>query len=90
VPPNRRFVDVYAKGTYENSPRFGHEQYPGMPGRYLFLLSRAFDTTRLPDGSYALTVRVADVRGNHSKRTLRLSIVNAASGGCPSASTAQP
>jgi len=83
LPRNRQFFGIYAKGTYENSPRFGARQYTGMPGRYLFLLSGGFDTTPLPNGTYAVSVRVADVRGNHSTRTERISILNAKGGACP-------
>lgn len=90
LPPNSRFYDVYAKGTYENSPRFGTQQYSGMPGRYLFLLAGNFDTTSLPNGGYALTVRVADVRGNKATQTQRFSVLNARSGVCPGSLAAPP
>jgi hypothetical protein len=90
VPANGQFANVYASGTYENSPRFGREQYPGMPGRYLFLLSANFDTTDLPNGNYTLTVRVADVRGNRSSGTRRISILNAKNGVCPGSLPAPP
>jgi hypothetical protein len=90
VPANGQFANVYAKGTYENSPRFGREHYSGIPGRYLFLLSGNFDTTRLVNGNYVLTVRVADVRGNHSVGTRRISILNARSSVCPGSLAAPP
>ena len=45
----RSFCNVYAKGTYENAPRFGSEQYTSMPGRYLFLLAGNYDTTHDPE-----------------------------------------
>src|SRR5436305_290070 len=48
LPGNGQFFKVYGKGTYENSPRFGAQQYPGMPGRYLFLLAGNYDTTSVP------------------------------------------
>ena len=83
LPKNRQFFTIYAKGTYENSPRFGARQYTGMPGRYLFLLAGSFDTTKLTNGTYLVSVRVADVRGNRSTRTERISILNAKSGACP-------
>jgi peptidase M23-like protein len=90
LPPNGQFFNVYAKGTYENSPRFGAQQYAGMPGRYLFLLSGNFDTTNLPNGNYVVSVRVEDVRGNHSTGTERISILNAKSGVCPGSLPAPP
>lgn len=90
VPPNAQFTDVYAKGTYENSPRFGTQQYTSMPGRYLFLLAGNYDTTSLPNGVYRLTVRVADVRGNGASLTERFSVLNARNGVCPGTLPAPP
>jgi hypothetical protein len=90
LPGNGQFFNVYAKGTYENSPRFGAQQYAGMPGRYLFLLSGNFDTTSLANGNYVVSVLVADVRGNHSTSTERISILNAKSGVCPGSLPAPP
>jgi hypothetical protein len=90
LPPNNRFYDVYAKGTYENSPRFGTQQYSGMPGRYLFLLAGNFDTTSLANGVYQLTVRTGDVRGNTATQTQRFSVLNARNGVCPGSLAAPP
>jgi hypothetical protein len=92
LPPNNKFWSVYAKGTYENSPRFGDEQYRSMPGRYLFLLARSLNTATLPNGAYAVTVRAQDVRGNKAVATRDVSIFNDPDGVCagslPSASGA--
>jgi hypothetical protein len=82
VPPNNRFYEVYARGTYQNFPRFGREQYSQMPGRYLFLISPSFDTRVLANGVYQLTVRAADVRGNSTTATRRISVLNG-KGACP-------
>jgi hypothetical protein len=90
LPPNAQFFKVYGKGTYENSPRFGDQQYSGMPGRYLYLLAGNFDTTGVANGNYQVTVRVADIRGNHSTSTQRISILNAKSGTCPGSLPAPP
>jgi hypothetical protein len=90
LPGNAQFFDIYAKGTYENSPRFGAQQYTGMPGRYLFLLAGNFNTASLPNGNYVVSVRVADVRGNHSTGTERLSILNAKGSACPGSLPAPP
>jgi hypothetical protein len=90
LPGNGQFFNTYAKGTYENSPRFGAQQYSGMPGRYLFLLAGNFDTTDLPNGTYVVSVRVADVRGNRSTGTARISILNAKNGVCPGSLPAPP
>jgi hypothetical protein len=90
LPPNSQFFGTYARGTYENSPRFGREQYTGMPGRYVFLLSGNFDTTSVPNGNYTITVRAADVRGNVTVSTRRISILNARTGVCPGSLAAPP
>ena len=90
LPANGRFTDTYAKGTYENAPRFGTQQYTSMPGRYLFLLAGSFDTTSLANGVYRLSVRVADVRGNTAASTERFSVLNARSGVCPGSLPAPP
>jgi hypothetical protein len=83
LPPNSSFFTVYAHGTYQNAPRFGKEQYGSMPGRYLFLLAPAYDTTTVPNGVYVVTVEAVDERGNTGFGTQRISIRNARSGPCP-------
>jgi hypothetical protein len=90
LPGNGHFTDVYAKGTYENAPRFGAQQYKQMPGRYLFLLAGNYDTTSLPNGVYTLAVRVADIRGNRAALRERFSVLNARSGVCPGSLPAPP
>jgi hypothetical protein len=90
LPGNGRFADVYAKGTYENAPRFGSQQYTSMPGRYLFLLSPNYDTTQLRNSVYELTVLAADVRGNRAVATRRFSVLNAHKGVCPGSLPAPP
>jgi hypothetical protein len=90
LPGNASFSNVYAKGTYENAPRFGAQQYTSMPGRYLFLLAGNFDTTSLPNGVYVLTVLAADVRGNRTFTSTRFSVLNARSGVCPGSLPAPP
>jgi hypothetical protein len=72
-PPNRRFWDVYAPGTYQNFPVFGHRYFYRRAGRYLFELTREpLDTRRLANGRYALTISAADVCGNRG--TLRVPV----------------
>jgi hypothetical protein len=90
LPGNAHFTDVYAKGTYENAPRFGNQQYTSMPGHYLFLLAGSYDTTSLANGVYDLTIRVADVRGNHAMRVERFSVLNSKTGVCPGTLPAPP
>ena len=77
-PPNRRFWEVYAAGTYQNFPVFGHRYFVRRAGSYLFELSRApLDTRRLANGRYVLTVRAADVCGNVGALRVPLRIDNA-------------
>jgi hypothetical protein len=90
LPSNGRFGDVYAKGTYENAPRFGAQQYTSMPGRYLFVLSPNYDTTQLRNSVYELKVLTADVRGNRAVMTRRFSVLNARNGVCPGSLPAPP
>jgi len=76
-PPNRDFWHVYAAGTYQNFPVFGHHYFFGHPGRYLFNLTpKRLDTTRLPDGDYHITVRAADVCGNRGTLSQQVRIRN--------------
>ena len=82
LPSNSAFWSVYARGTYQNDTRFGKEQYPATPGRYLFQLAPRFDTRLLRNGSYLVTVRAGDVRGNTGTRSTLISVLNTG-GGCP-------
>jgi hypothetical protein len=90
LPPNGQFWDVYAKGTYQNAPRFGREQYASMPGRFLFLLAPSYDTTALANGVYVVTVLVGDGHGHSVTDTQRFSVLNARSGVCPGSLPAPP
>jgi hypothetical protein len=83
VPPNSLFWNVYARGTYQNAPRFGREQYTSMPGRFLFLLAGNYDTRALANGVYIATVFVGDGHGHKALATQRISVLNARDGSCP-------
>ena len=83
LPSNAHFWDVYAKGTYQNAPRFGREQYASMPGRFLFQLAGNYDTTTLANGVYIVTVLVADGHGHKAVSARRFSVLNARNGVCP-------
>lgn len=89
LPPNKRFWRVYARGTYENAPRFGAAQYPALPGRYVFKLTGRFDTSLLANGVYTLVVRAADVRGNETVERQRFSVRNSPDA-CPGSLPAPP
>lgn len=51
--PPREYNSVFARGTHQN--------YPGIPGRYVFWLTHGL---YLLDGRYAIEVRASDTRGN--------------------------
>lgn len=72
-PPGRDyFWDVYAAGTYNNSPVFDHRLYKGVPGRYLFRVR--LHRRSLAHGTNAIQTRVTDIRGNSSTATWPLEI----------------
>ena len=90
LPINPDFWNVYARGTYQNAPRFGPRQFGLMPGRFLYNLTPAgLDTRTLPNGVYQATVRAADIKGNAGSLTQRFTIVNQATSetGCPRPTT---
>jgi hypothetical protein len=76
VPGNGQFWTVYARGTYQNAPRFGTQQFGAMPGRFLYQLTPMLDTRTLPNGVALLTVVATDERQNVGALTERLSIYN--------------
>jgi hypothetical protein len=83
LPSNGSFWHVYAHGTYQNAPRFGREQYTSMPGRFLFMLDRGYDTSAIANGVYRATVLVADGHGHKAVATQRFSVLNAPGSACP-------
>ncbi len=81
-PPNRDFWRIYAPGTYQNFPVFGHRYFWNRAGRYIFVLNHEpLDTRKLANGAYTLTVRAGDVCGNTGTLRVPLQIDNAASAG---------
>lgn len=90
LPSNAHFWDVYAKGTYQNAPRFGLQQYTSMPGRFLFQLTPGYDTNSLVNGVYVLTVLVGDGHGHKAVDVERFSVLNARGGVCPGTLAAPP
>lgn len=75
--PRRDFWRIYDGGTYQNFPQFDHYYYYRHPGLYLFRLTKKpLDTRQLPNGTYGITVDVADVCGNRSSLTQRVNIAN--------------
>jgi hypothetical protein len=55
-PTDSNFATTYAPDTTQNTFN--------SPGNYHFWLTRHFDTSNHPDGSYQLEVEASDVRGN--------------------------
>ncbi len=77
LPLARSFWNVYARGSYQNAPRFSNRQY-FMPGRFLYNLARFVDTRSYPNGLYEIFVDVSDMRGNSSEAALQFKIENRA------------
>ncbi|MDX6408933.1 MAG: hypothetical protein QOE13_2004 [Gaiellaceae bacterium] len=73
----RYFWNVYARGSYQNAPRFSNRQY-FMPGRFLYNLASFVDTRLYPNGQYEITVNASDMRGNSSEAALQFKIENRA------------
>ena len=85
LPPNSTFWDVYARGTFQNSARFGHTQLMRLEGRYLFDLSADWNTRRILNGDYILTVTATDARGNYGTLSEAITVANGSPGSpaCP-------
>jgi len=85
LPAVHSFWNVYARGSYQNAPRFSNQQF-FMPGRFLYNLAETFDTRTYPNGAYEVHVRVSDMRGNSSEAAQLFRIENSSSTptGCPS------
>jgi hypothetical protein len=86
LPLDLDFWNVYARGTYQNAPRFGPRQFGLMPGRFFYELTpEGLDTRTLPNGVYQVTARATDIRGNVGSLNQRFTIVNQADTptGCP-------
>ncbi len=78
APLPRDFWRVYARGTYQNKPRFGSQQFKALPGRYDFRLTKTpFDTRRLADGPYVIKVTVEDAVGNRTTHGETMVVCNA-------------
>ena len=70
---------TYARGTHMNMVQMGTHRYWYQPGVYLIKLGAGcFDTQRLRDGVYGLTVTVADTAGNQSSTTQVINVHNRA------------
>jgi hypothetical protein len=92
LPLQSHFWNVYARGTYQNSPRFGGIHYASMRGRYLFHLASDFDTRSLGNGAYLLMVHAGDARGNSVAQAHELTVENVpdTATGCPAEDAPEP
>ena len=86
LPVGRNFWNVYARGSYQNAPRFSNQQF-FIPGRFLYNLAETMDTRSYPNGAYEARVQVNDMRGNWSDAVQRFRIENhpGTPNGCPAA-----
>jgi murein DD-endopeptidase MepM/ murein hydrolase activator NlpD len=86
LPSPHRFWNVYARGSYQNAPRFSNQQFL-MPGRFLYNLGPTLDTRSYPNGVYEVQARVSDMRGNWSDGVERFRFDNrpGTQTGCPAA-----
>jgi hypothetical protein len=91
LPVTRDFWNVYARGSYQNVPRFNVQQY-FIPGRFLYNLAGTMETRSYPNGVYEVRVHVADMRGNSSEGVQQFTIANrpGTEAGCPQASSSGP
>jgi hypothetical protein len=66
LPATSDMWHTYARGTHMNMVQMGAHRYWYQPGAYLFkLMPQPFDTHRLKDGVYRITVTAWDTAGNH-------------------------
>jgi len=77
LPSTSDMWHTYARGSHMNMVQMGVHRYWYQPGVYLFKLTPAlFDTRRLKDGVYQLTVTAWDTAGNHSSTTQIVNVHN--------------
>jgi hypothetical protein len=77
LPSTADMWHAYARGSHMNMVQMGSHRYWYQPGVYLFKLTQEpFDTHRLRDGVYALTVTAADTAGNRSSTTQIINVHN--------------
>jgi hypothetical protein len=87
LPLPEDFWNIYARGTYQNAPRFGVRQFGLMPGRFLYQLTppTGLETRTLANGVYQVTARASDIKGNTGSLNQRFTISNqpGTETGCP-------
>lgn len=75
LPATSDLWHTYARGSHMNQVKMGSHRYWYQPGVYLFKLD-LFDTTRLKDGVYQLTVTAWDTAGNRSSTPQIINVHN--------------
>ncbi len=79
LPATSNMWHTYARGTHMNMVQVGAHRYWYSPGSYLFKLSPTlWDTHRVADGVYRLTVTAWDTAGNHSSTSQIFQVHNRA------------
>ena len=77
--PGPNMWQTYARGSHMNMVQMATHRYWYQPGVYLIRLGAGcFDTQRLRDGVYGVTVTVADTAGNQSSTTQVVNVHNRA------------
>src|SRR5262249_54940465 len=77
LPSTSDMWHTYARGSHMNMVQMGVHRYWYEPGVYLFKLTPVlFDTHRLADGVYRLTVTAWDTAGNHSSAAQIINVHN--------------
>jgi hypothetical protein len=92
LPTPKEFWKVYARGTYQNGPRFGRRQYK-MAGLFMFLLTRqSLDTRTMANGTYKVSVHAYDIKGNEGSLVRQFRVANdpATATGCRPATQPSP
>jgi murein DD-endopeptidase MepM/ murein hydrolase activator NlpD len=76
LPSTSDMWHTYARGSHMNMVQMGLHRYWYQPGVYLFKLAAAFDTRKLTDGVYQVTVTAWDTAGNHSSTSQVINVHN--------------
>ena len=80
LPATSDMWHTYARGTHMNMVQMGVHRYWYNPGVYLFkLMPSRWDTRRVADGVYRLTVTAWDTAGNHSSASQVFQVHNRSS-----------
>jgi murein DD-endopeptidase MepM/ murein hydrolase activator NlpD len=77
LPATSDMWHTYARGSHQNMVQMAFHRYWYQPGAYLFKLTPTlFDTRRLKDGVYQVTVTAWDTAGNHSSTSQIINVHN--------------